>query len=277
MSRMRLLPRRPQERLRTRPSLACLVRVEQVGVGIQKRDQVGEIKIPLHRDATPLTVVDAEREWFLCDAATLTGVGEFRRACGDAVYLPASTFSQTGQDLHKHPWRTTLDAPTKATLPRLVGDLLQQKRTPLTNDLMRQAAMQAFAMGGKSSLPIRKPRLRAAATLPIRKRQRRITESAAGQIGWKGQPAPDDPIAPPDQAGLIALPFHRVQLVLALEAHPLGVAHSHPHHRPVGAASQLLAHRRVQMLLNPAGGMTALLRIGLERRIPKAVGCPRRC
>ena len=137
---MSLLPRRPQERLRTRPSLACLVRVEQVGVWIHKPDQVGGIQIPLHPDATPLTVVDAERERLLGDAATLTGLGAFRRACGDAVYLPASTFSQTGQDLHKQPWRTTLDAPTKATLPRPVGDLLQQKRTPLTNDLMRQAA-----------------------------------------------------------------------------------------------------------------------------------------
>jgi len=82
------------------------------------------------------------------------------------VYLPASTVSQTGQDLHKQPWRTTLDAPTTATLPRPVGDLLQQKRPPLTNDLMRQAALQAFAMGGNAALPIRKPRLRAA--LPLR-------------------------------------------------------------------------------------------------------------
>jgi hypothetical protein len=335
---MSLLPRRPQERLRTRPSLACLVRVEQVGVWMHKPDQVGGIQIPLHPDAPPLTVVDAERERFLCDAATLTGLGAFRRACGDAVYLPASTFSQTDQDLHKQPWRTTLDAPTKATLPRPVGDRLQQNRTPLTNDLMRQAARPAFAMGGTSSLPIRKPRVRAA--LPLRRapvppafppvldgavgpvvirvigtplslamplvppdlgclrvqigtewlqpssrfrdhrqsgrtqipshgsrsagvrrlvvgraradeldpeaaplphpppdqpdvfygcsesmRQHQITERAAGQLGWKGQPAPDDPIAPPDQAGLIALPFHRVQLVLALEAHPLGVSH----------------------------------------------------
>src|SRR5258706_4549194 len=118
MSGMSLLPRRPQERLRTRPSLACLVGWEQVGVWIYKPDQVGGIQIPLHPDATPLTVVDAERERFLCDAATLTGLGEFRRACGDAVYLPASTFSQTGQNLHKQPWRSALIAATKATVTR---------------------------------------------------------------------------------------------------------------------------------------------------------------
>ena len=159
---MSLLPRRPQERLRTRPSLACWVRVEQVGVWIHQPDQVGGRQIPLHPDATPLTVVDAERERLLGDAATRTGLGAFRRACGDAVYLPASTLSQTDQDLHQQPWRTTLDAPTKATLPRPVGDLLQQKRPPLTNDLLRQAALQAFALGGNASLPIRKPRLRAA-------------------------------------------------------------------------------------------------------------------
>src|SRR5260221_1249776 len=94
-------------------------------------------------------------------------------------------------------------------------------------------------------------------------RQHRITESAAGQIGWKGQPAPDDPIPPPDQAGLIALSVPPLPLVLALEAHPLGVSHSHPHHRPVAAGSQLLAHGRVQLLLNPAGGITALFRRGL--------------
>jgi hypothetical protein len=70
----------------------------------------GGLQIPLHPDATPLTVVDAERERLLCDAATLTGLGAFRRACGDAVNLPASTFSQTGQDLHQQPWRTTRDA-----------------------------------------------------------------------------------------------------------------------------------------------------------------------
>src|SRR5258706_13272765 len=153
MSGMSLLPRRPQERLRTRPSLACLVGWEQVGVWIYKPDQVGGIQIPLHPDATPPTVVDAEGEGFLADAATRTGLGEFRRACGDAVYLPASTFSQTGQDLHKQPWRTTHDAATKATLPRPVGDLRQQKRPPLTNDLLRQSAMQAVELGGNSSLP----------------------------------------------------------------------------------------------------------------------------
>jgi len=181
-----------------------LVRVEQVGVWIHKPDQVGGIQIPLHPDATPLTVVDAERERFLADAATRTGLGEFRRACGDAVYLPASTFSQTGQDLHKQPWRTTHDAATKATLPRPVGDLRQQKRPPLTNDLLRQAAMQAFALGGNSSLPIRKPRLRAALPLrraPVPPAFPPVLDGAVGQVVIRviGTPLSIEmPLVPPD-------------------------------------------------------------------------------
>jgi hypothetical protein len=51
-----LLPRRPQERLCTRPSLACLVRVQQVGVWIHKPNQVGRIQVPLHLHATLLVI-----------------------------------------------------------------------------------------------------------------------------------------------------------------------------------------------------------------------------
>jgi hypothetical protein len=79
-----LLPRRPQERLRTWPSLACLARVEQEGVWVHKPDQVGRIQIPLHLDATRRTGVDAQRQRFLFDAATLTGLRQFGRT-GAAV------------------------------------------------------------------------------------------------------------------------------------------------------------------------------------------------
>jgi hypothetical protein len=55
---MSLLPRRPQERLRTRPRLLSVARVEQVSLWIHKPDQVGGVQIPLHLQATLLAVVD---------------------------------------------------------------------------------------------------------------------------------------------------------------------------------------------------------------------------
>jgi hypothetical protein len=146
MSGMSLLPRRPQERLRTRPGLTCLVCVEQEGLRVHKPNQVGGVQIPLHLDAAVLAGVHAHRERFLLLFATLTSLGQLGGAGGHGDDLAASTCSQAGQDLHKLPWRTPLHAPTKATLPRPVGDLLKQEGTALPHDLMRQTAMQALAI-----------------------------------------------------------------------------------------------------------------------------------
>ena len=133
---MGLLPRRPQERFRTRPSHTSLVRVEQEGVGIDKPDQIGRVEVPLHLQATGGTVMHPLRQRFLRDATTLTGLRQFGRAGGNEVHLPASTCSQTGQDLHETPRRTTLDGTTVPALPRSVGHLLEQEHVALPYDLV---------------------------------------------------------------------------------------------------------------------------------------------
>ena len=56
VSGVSLLPSRPQERIRTRPSLTGLVRVEQESLGIHKPDQVGSVAIPLHFQAAALRI-----------------------------------------------------------------------------------------------------------------------------------------------------------------------------------------------------------------------------
>ena len=85
---MGLLPRRPQERLRTRPSHTSLVRVEQEGVGIDKPDQIGRVEVPLHLQATGGTVMHPLRQRFLRDATTLTGLRQFGRAGGNGYTCP---------------------------------------------------------------------------------------------------------------------------------------------------------------------------------------------
>jgi hypothetical protein len=93
---MSLLPRHPQERLRTWPRRLSVARVEQGGVWIDKPNQIGRVQIPLHLDATLVTVMHPQGERFLLLLPTLTRLGQFGGACGNGDDLAASTFSQTG-------------------------------------------------------------------------------------------------------------------------------------------------------------------------------------
>jgi hypothetical protein len=157
---MSLLPRRPQDGFPTWPSVYRLARVEQESVWVHKPDQVGGVEVPLHLQAARRTGMHPKREWFLLYSTTLTGLGQFGRSGRDGDDLPASTCSQTGQDLHEHARSTPLDAPAVAPLPRSVGYLLQEEGAPLAHDLMSEARMQTLAVSSQPALPIRQVCLR---------------------------------------------------------------------------------------------------------------------
>jgi hypothetical protein len=101
----------------------------------------------------------SQRQRFLLHTTALTGLGEFRLPGRHRDDLPASTRSQTGEDLHEQPRRSPLDTPAIPALPRPVGDLLKEERAPLPHDLMGEAPMQTLAMGGEFLLSIRQASL----------------------------------------------------------------------------------------------------------------------
>jgi hypothetical protein len=106
-------------------------------------------------------------------------------------------------------------------------------------------------------------------------RQHRIPlGTVVREVGEQDESAPDHPIGPPDQASLVALALHRIQLPLPFKPHPLSLAQGHPEHRSVGAGRQLLRHRGIQLLLDPDQAVAAVFGIGLQGGVGKPIGSP---
>jgi hypothetical protein len=181
--------------------------------------------------------VHPQRQRFLLHSTTLTGLGEFRRARGDDVHLPASTLSQTGQDLYKRPRRSPLDRSAIPALPCPVGHLLQQEDLALTQQLMREPPVQTLAVRRQLALPIRQLCLRGALPLgrpPVLAARAPLLHRAVGEvvIGVVGSSLPVQmSLLPPDLGCLwIQLSAELLQVCLRVRDHRNGRGtqiHSH--------------------------------------------------
>ncbi len=89
---------------------------------------------------------------FLLHAATVAGLGESCPPGIDVHDGPASTLSQAGQALDKHPRRAELDRFAIAPLPGAIGEVFQLKGIPQHHQSMGQLPVAALA-GGRQ-LPV---------------------------------------------------------------------------------------------------------------------------
>ena len=84
-------------------------------------------------------------------AAAMTELGQLGAACGDFVQGAARACNGASQHLYEHPWGAESHTAAKLLRPRTIGNLFSNDRVPNGHNLMDQAAMETFAMGGKSA------------------------------------------------------------------------------------------------------------------------------
>ena len=85
-------------------------------------------------------------------AAAMTELGEFGAARGDFEQGAARTCNGASQHLYEHPWGTESHTATKLFLPGTIGQFFSDNGVAHGHDLMDEAAMQTFAVGGEFAL-----------------------------------------------------------------------------------------------------------------------------
>jgi hypothetical protein len=71
---------------------------------------------------------------------------------GTSARVPPVLATVRLEELHEHPWGAESHAATKLLLPGVIGHFFGDDRVPHRHDLVDQAPMQAFAMGGEAPL-----------------------------------------------------------------------------------------------------------------------------
>ena len=95
-----------------------------------------------------------------------------------------------------------------------------------------------------------------------------------GQVSQQGHSFPHHPVTPPGEPGLVALALYRIELLFPLESDVLGFPDGNAQHRVERPAGQFLAHGGIQVILDPVGIVTTVLRIRLQSSVGEGVGSP---
>src|SRR5260221_7904600 len=152
-----LLIRRLQGGLPPRPGRVRLAYVEQGRLWIHAACQQGGEEVPLGTGPTG-TGMPALGAGVLLHAATVAGLGESCPPGIDVYDRPASTSSQAGQALDKHPQRTQFNPFAIAPLPGPIGAGFQLKGSSQHHQSMGQLPVAALAGGGKPPMELAPPR-----------------------------------------------------------------------------------------------------------------------